>query len=241
MSIMENQKETLSTEKNGNKIEDDGREIGPIIELNDEVLKDNEILSQRNRKFLHEHDIKSFDIVGSIGSGKTTILEKVAEKYKDEKNIHVICGDVTTTIDSDRIHAQGAKTYQINTGRECALNAYHIQSVIKEKIDDIDGVDILFIENVGNLICPSDFVLGADRRIVVMSITEGEHVVVKHPLLVKMSEAIIINKVDLVDVLGTDLDKMIQDAKDINPNIEVIPLSAKTGKNMDILMEFLNL
>ncbi len=221
-------------------IDDDGREIGRIVEMNEEILKDNEILASRNNRFFKEKGIKSLEIVGSIGSGKTTILEKIAAKYSDEKKIFVICGDVTTTIDADRIHAQGAETYQINTGRECALNASHISEVVKEKTENIDKYDIVIVENVGNLICPSDFILGADRRVLIVSVSEGDHVIEKHPLLVKMSEAVIINKTDLVEVLGTNLDRMVNDAKTINPKIEVIPMSAKTGDNIEKLFAFLN-
>jgi hydrogenase nickel incorporation protein HypB len=219
--------------------EDAEREIGPIIEMNEEILKDNLELATRNNRFLHAHHIKSVDIVGSIGSGKTSLLERLAAHYHGKKRMFVICGDVTTTIDSDRIHAQGAMTYQINTGRECALNAYHIQTVIKEKIPDLNAIDLLVIENVGNLICPSDFVLGTDARIMVVSVTEGDHVIIKHPLLVKISQAIIINKIDLVEILGTNLQRMIDDAKAINPKIEVIPLSAKTGQNYEKLVDFI--
>jgi hydrogenase nickel incorporation protein HypB len=215
------------------------REIGPIIEVNEAVLNDNNELAARNHRYLSQLKIKSVDIVGSIGSGKTSILEKVAEQLHGKKRLFVICGDITTTIDSDRIHMHGAETFQINTGRACALNAYDIQQVLKNKIPDIENLDLLIIENVGNLICPSDFILGTDRRIVIMSVTEGDHVVIKHPLLVKMSDAIIINKIDLVNILGTNLKRMIDDAKAINPKIEVIPLSAKTGENFDQLMKFL--
>jgi hydrogenase nickel incorporation protein HypB len=112
---------------------------------------------------------------------------------------------------------------------------------LKEKVKTLDEIDILFVENVGNLICPSDFILGTDKRIMIVSVTEGDHVIIKHPLLVKMSEIIIINKIDLVEILGTDLQRMIDDAKFINPRIEVIPLSAKTEENMDLLMNKLAL
>jgi hydrogenase nickel incorporation protein HypB len=215
------------------------RDIGPIIEMNEEVLKDNEELAQRNHRLLHQYNLKCIEIVGSIGAGKTKILERLAEYYANKKRMFVICGDITTTIDADRIAQHGAKTYQINTGKQCALTSYDIQTVLKEKIPDLSQIDILFIENVGNLICPSDFVLGADQRIVIMSVTEGDHVVIKHPLLIKMSQAIVINKIDLVEILGTDLQRMIDDAKAINPDIKVIPMSAKTGKNFNELIEFI--
>jgi hydrogenase nickel incorporation protein HypB len=214
-------------------------DIGPIIEMNEDILRDNLELANRNNAIFHKYGIKSIDIVGAIGSGKTTIIEKIAELFHNEMKIHVICGDVATSIDSDRIEKHGAKTYQINTGKECALNAYHIKEVLKNRIVALDDIDLLIIENVGNLICPSDFVLGADRRIMIVSVTEGDHVIIKHPLLVEMSEIIIINKIDLVEILGTNLDRMIKDALLINPKIVVLPVSAKTGENMDKLIDLI--
>lgn len=215
------------------------REIGRIIELNEDLLKDNKELASRNNKIFENYNIKSFDVVGAIGAGKTAILERVVQHISKNKRVYVICGDITLRIDADRIQQHGGKTIQINTGRECALNAYHISKVLKAL--PLNEVDVLFIENVGNLICPSDFILGADKRVLVVSVTEGEHVIIKHPLLVKMSEVIIINKIDLVSVLGTDLDRMVEDAKTINPNIKVITLSAKTGENFQELINFLEI
>ncbi|MHA1393679.1 MAG: hydrogenase nickel incorporation protein HypB [Promethearchaeota archaeon] len=162
--------------------------------MNEDLTQRNEELAKQNYKLLKEYNIKSYDIVGAIGAGKTAILEKIAEHAKNKKRIYVICGDITLRLDADRIQQHGAKTLQINTGRECALNAYHIYKVLQTL--PLDQIDALFIENVGNLICPSDFILGVDKRILVVSITEGEHVIIKHPLLVKMSEVIIINKID---------------------------------------------
>lgn len=206
--------------------------------MNEEITKNNNELAERNSKILADHNILSIDVVGAIGAGKTALLEKISEYLKDKKKVYVICGDITLRIDADRIQEHGAKTLQINTGRECALNAYHISKVLKAL--PLNDIDILFIENVGNLICPSDFILGADKRLMVVSVTEGEHVIRKHPLLVKMSEVIVINKIDLAEILETDLDRMINDAKMINPNIKVIPMSVKTGENLDQLIEFFN-
>ncbi|MHA1727280.1 MAG: hydrogenase nickel incorporation protein HypB [Promethearchaeota archaeon] len=215
------------------------REINRVIELNEDLLNDNNELAKRNMASLKKHKIKSFDFVGAIGAGKTAILEKIVEKVSKKKRVYVVCGDITLRLDANRIQKHGAKTIQINTGRECALNAYHIQKVLKTI--PMNEIDILFIENVGNLICPSDFILGVDKRVLVVSVTEGDHVIIKHPLLVKMSEVIIINKIDLVQILGTDLDRMINDAKSINPNIEVIPMSVKTGENFEKLLDFLEM
>ncbi|MBN2155062.1 MAG: hydrogenase nickel incorporation protein HypB [Candidatus Lokiarchaeota archaeon] len=210
-----------------------------ILEMNEDLTRDNNELASRNHKILSSHKIKTFDIVGAIGAGKTAILEKIVEHVSKDKKIYVICGDVTTRIDADRIEQHGASTIQINTGRECALNAYHIHKVIQSL--PLEAIDVLFIENVGNLICPSDFILGVDKRVLVVSVTEGEHVIIKHPLLVKMSEIIIINKIDLIDILETNLNRMIEDAKKINPKITVIPMSVKTEQNFDLLLNQLQL
>ncbi|MFW9942415.1 MAG: hydrogenase nickel incorporation protein HypB [Candidatus Thorarchaeota archaeon] len=216
---------------------DDIRDL--VVQTKIEVEKDNELLAQQNNEELKEHKIKSVDIVGAIGSGKTAIIEKMVEILSEKYRILVICGDITTRLDADRIQSHNAETIQINTGRECALNAYHVHQIIENK--DLDDYDLLFIENVGNLICPSDFILGTDKRITVVSTTEGEWVIEKHPMLFKMSQVAVINKVDLAERLGTDIQKMVHDAKKINPKIQVITTSAKTGKNIEKLIEILEL
>jgi len=210
-----------------------------VIETKKAVEKDNDFLAEQINDELHKKGIKSIDIVGAIGAGKTALLEKMAEKLSKKYRILVICGDITTRVDADRIEKHNVETVQINTGRECALNAYHINQVIKNK--DLNDYDLIFVENVGNLICPSDFRLGTDKRITVVSITEGEWVIEKHPMLFKMSDVAVINKIDLLERLGTDIDKMIKDAKNFNPNINVVTTSAKEGKNIDKLIEALEL
>ena len=210
-----------------------------VIETKKAVERDNDLLADRVHQNFIDNNIKSFDIVGAIGAGKTALLEAIVEKLTSKYRVLVINGDVTTRIDADRIQKHNAETVQINTGRECALNAYHIHQIIKNK--DLKKYDVVFIENVGNLICPSDFILGTDKRLIVVSTTEGEWVVEKHPVLFKMSDIAVINKVDLKERLGTDVDKMISDAKKINPKIEVITTSAKTGENIEKLMNLMGL
>ena len=210
-----------------------------VIENKKAVERDNDLLANKVHQSFIDNNIKSFDIVGAIGAGKTALLEKITEKLSSQYRILVICGDITTRVDADRIEKHNAETIQINTGRECALNAYHIHKIIKNK--DLKNYDVVFIENVGNLICPSDFILGTDKRLIVVSTTEGEWVVEKHPMLFKMSDIAVINKFDLKERLGTDVDKMISDAKKINPKIEVITTSAKTGENIEKLMNLMGL
>ncbi|TFF95180.1 MAG: hydrogenase accessory protein HypB [Promethearchaeota archaeon] len=210
-----------------------------VIENKKQVEKDNEELAQHINTYLKEHNIKSYDIVGAIGAGKTQILEKIGETLGHKYRILTICGDITTRVDADRVQKHKVETVQINTGRECALNAYHIDKILKYK--DLKEYDLIFIENVGNLICPSEFTLGTDMRIVVVSLTEGDWVVEKHPMLFKMSDIAVINKIDLKDYLDADVNKMIQDAKELNPDIHVLTTSAKTGKNIDKLLELMKI
>jgi hydrogenase nickel incorporation protein HypB len=227
--VMELESRKLST--------DEDRE--EVINTQKRVEKQNDLIAVNIQEQFEKNNIKSFDLVGAIGSGKTALLERICEKLGPKKKILVICGDITTRVDADRIEKNKVKTIQINTGRECALNAYHINKIVENV--DISEYDIIFVENVGNLICPSEFMLGMEMRIVVVSITEGEWVVEKHPMLFKMSDIAIINKVDLKERIHTDIDKMVADAKEINPDINVVLTSAKTGEGLDELMNLMGL
>jgi hydrogenase nickel incorporation protein HypB len=238
--MQNNKREEISRIKELESINLSSDEIrDSVVSTKKQVEMQNEQLASKVNANLKDHKIKSFDVVGAIGAGKTELIAQIVEKMHSKYRILVICGDITTRVDADRIEVHNAETVQINTGRECALNAYHIHQIIKNK--DLQNYDLLFIENVGNLICPSDFILGTDKRIVVVSITEGEWVIEKHPMLFKMSDIAIINKVDLKERLGTNVDKMIEDAKKLNPNIQVLTTSAKTGTNMDKLVSLLEL
>ena len=214
-------------------------ELSKIIELNEDLIENNDSLAAQNKEVLIKHNIRSFDVVGAIGAGKTALLESISKRISKNKRVLVINGDITTRIDADRIEKHGVKSIQINTGRECALNSYHISQVIKNS--DLSEYDVIFIENVGNLICPSDFILGTDKRIVVVSITEGEWVIEKHPMLFKMSDIAVINKIDLLDVIDVNIEKMVNNAKDINPNLKIFTISAQTGENISELIKTLGI
>lgn len=208
-----------------------------IIELNEDLIENNERLAAENINILKSKNIRSFDFVGAIGAGKTAIIEAIIDRISKNYKILVINGDVATRIDANRIERHGVTTIQINTGRECALNSYHISQVIKNY--ELSNIDVLFIENVGNLICPSDFILGTEKRIVIVSITEGPWVIRKHPLLFKMSQIAVINKIDLLDVIDVNIAEMVNDAKKINPNLKIFTTSATTGENLDNLIDTL--
>lgn len=206
-----------------------------VIELNEDLIENNDRFASENSKTLRKKNIRAFEFVGAIGSGKTAIIESIVKRISNEYRVLVINGDVATRIDADRIEQHGVKTIQINTGRECALNSYHISQVIKNY--DLSETDILFIENVGNLICPSDFILGAEKRIVIVSITEGKWVIEKHPMLFKMSDIAVINKIDLIDVMDVNIEEMIADGLQINPNLKIFTTSAITGENISELIK----
>jgi hydrogenase nickel incorporation protein HypB len=216
-----------------------GKKVSRIIELNEDLIENNDRLAEKNKQLLKEKNIRAFDFVGAIGAGKTAIIESIVEKISQEYKILVVNGDVATRIDADRIEQHGVQSIQINTGRECALNSYHISQVLTNY--NLDEFDIIFIENVGNLICPSDFILGGEKRIVIVSITEGPWVIRKHPMLFKYSDIAVINKIDLKDVMDLNIEEMIKDAKDINPNLRIFITSAKTGENIpELIKEILN-
>ena len=210
------------------------KKISRIIDLNEDLIENNDRLAEENNQLLREKNIRAFDFVGAIGAGKTAIIETVVERITNDYRILVINGDVATMIDADRIEKHGAQTIQVNTGRECALNSYHISQVLNNY--DLDEVDVLFIENVGNLICPSDFILGTEKRIIIVSITEGPWVIRKHPMLFKFSDIAVINKIDLNDVIDVNVEEMIKDAKEINPNLTILSTSATTGENISKLI-----
>jgi len=209
------------------------------IEIEEDLLKANEQLANANRKIFDKHGVKVIDVMGSIGSGKTSILGKLVGKLKEKYRIAVIAGDVTTTIDADRIKRHGVRTIQINTGNECHLDALMIRRAIKRL--NLDELDIIFIENVGNLICPADFPLGSHKRIVVVSVTEGPYMIRKHPMIIKGAEIVVINKIDLAKAMEVNVNQLIKDAKEINPKAEIVCTNAKSGEGIDNLINALQL
>ena len=165
------------------------------IELEEDLLKANAKIADENRALLKKNSIEAIDIMGSIGSGKTSLVEQMVKTLKNKCRIAVINGDLTTTIDSDRVRRHGAKVIQINTEKECHLDASLVRKSLKEL--DLKNLDLLLIENVGNLICPAEFPLGSSKRLVVISVTEGPYMVLKHPFIFMDANVVVINKIDL--------------------------------------------
>ncbi|MEM2226736.1 MAG: hydrogenase nickel incorporation protein HypB [Candidatus Bathyarchaeia archaeon] len=209
------------------------------IELEEDILKKNREIANSNRRLLDEKGIVAIDVMGSIGSGKTAILELLSEALKEKYRIAVIAGDVTTSIDAERIRKRGITSIQVNTGRECHLDANLVAKALRAL--DLDSLDLIFIENVGNLICPAEFELGAHKRVVVVSVTEGEYMVAKHPFIFMASQVAVINKMDMAKYMGIDPNGLEREAKRINPRITVVRTSAKTGEGIEELISALGL
>jgi hydrogenase nickel incorporation protein HypB len=197
------------------------------IELEKDLLAKNRILAKENTKRFDHSKILAVDIMGSIGSGKTSLIKAILKRLGMGEKVAVIAGDLTTTIDAERIEVEGARVIQVNTGKECHLDAHLIQRAIKKM--NLNGVKILFIENVGNLICPGEFPLGAHKRVVVTSVTEGPYTLMKHPYIFKEADVIVLNKIDLAKAMRVSLSQLEKDAQKINPHVPFIKTNTLKG------------
>ena len=207
------------------------------IELEKEILGKNQLIAERNRGWLAAKGILALNLVSSPGSGKTTLLEQTVLALKNEFEIGVIEGDQETIHDAQRIRATGCKAVQINTGTGCHLEADMLERGIKSL--DPASNSLLFIENVGNLVCPALFDLGERAKVAILSVTEGEDKPLKYPHMFRASELMILNKIDLLPYVKFDLDRCIAYAHEVNPKIEVLQVSATTGEGMDVWYEWL--
>ena len=203
------------------------------VEVAKNIMDANKKLAEKNKKNLDDKGIFCVDFVGAIGSGKTTLVEEIIENT--DYKIGVLAGDVISKFDAGRIEKHNVPVVGLNTGKECHLDAHLVGHGIADL--PLDDLDMLIIENVGNLICPVDFELGSHFRMVVVSVTEGDDTVEKHPIIFQTSDAVVINKVDLADAVGADADKMVNDALKLNPNIKVIKSSLKDGTGLDEIIK----
>jgi len=172
----------------------------------------------------------TINIMSGPGAGKTSLIEKTIRDMKDDINIAVIEGDIETTYDADRIAAAGAQVVQINTGGACHLDA----NMISQSLDqlELDSVDLLIIENVGNLVCPAGFKLGEDCNITLLSVTEGDDKPFKYPMMFNVSQSLLINKIDLLPYIDCNIEKIKNGALRINPELEIFEVSCKTGEGL---------
>ena len=202
-----------------------------MIHLERDILHENSLMAARNRGYLDAKRIFAINFVSSPGSGKTMLLERTLTDLKEELSFSVIEGDQQTTVDADRIKATGTNAVQINTGKGCHLDAHMVLHAIQEI--NPEEQSLLFIENVGNLVCPSMFDLGESERVVIISVTEGDDKPLKYPDMFHTSGVCIINKIDLMPYVSFDSNKLIENAKKINPNLTFFQTSCTSGEGLN--------
>lgn len=203
------------------------------VEIQHDIMVANRKLAKKNQKILDKSNVFAVDVLGAIGSGKTSLIEQLIQEINYP--VAVIAGDVISKFDAGRFEQYDVPVVGLNTGKECHLDAHLVEHAFHDL--PLDNVDILFIENVGNLICPVDFDLGAHMRMVVISVSEGDDTVEKHPLIFKDADLVVINKIDIAEAVGADQDKMVADVKYLNPDVQVIKTSLKTGEGFKEIME----
>lgn len=202
-----------------------------MVKIEQDILGYNNGYAAENRAMFEENGILALNLVSSPGSGKTTLLCRTIADLKDRHSIAVIEGDQQTSNDADRIRATGAKALQVNTGKGCHLDA-HMVGHATEKLEPAED-SLLFIENVGNLVCPAAFDLGEAAKVVILSVTEGEDKPVKYPDMFAAAEVMILNKIDLLPYLSFDVEQCVAYARRVNPGIGVLKVSATSGEGLE--------
>jgi hydrogenase nickel incorporation protein HypB len=207
------------------------------ISVMEDIMAANDRIAQENRRIFDRHGVFVVNLMSSPGAGKTTLLERTLVALKEEFAIAVIEGDIRGQLDAERIGRYGVPVLQINTGGACHLDANMIGNALDRL--DLDGRELLIIENVGNLVCPAEFRVGEDRKVMILSVPEGDDKPYKYPLMFKESQAVIINKIDLLGMVDFDVERVEQGALALNPEAEIFHLSCKTGEGLEAWFDWL--
>ena len=201
------------------------------VQLVENLLKANDEVASLNRRLLNEAGIFALDIIGAPGCGKTAMIEAATQLLQPELRVGIIVGDLATQRDADRMAKWCDQVIQINTGKGCHLEAHHVHQALEHM--DLTKIDVLFIENVGNLICPVGFDLGQDVKIGMFSVSGGDDKAAKHPFIVCESAVILLGKTDLLQYVPFDMQLFRDDVKHLNPNVNIIGMSATSGQGLD--------
>ena len=208
-----------------------------IIELKETITASNDLDAEVLRKEMKQKKTLLINLMASPGAGKTTLLEKIISNLSDKYKIGVLEADVDSDVDAIRVSMAGAKAIQVHTGGMCHMDAGMTRTGLEAL--EYEGLDLVFLENVGNLICPAEFDTGAGKKIMILSTPEGDDKPLKYPLMFRESDCLVISKMDVKDYFDFDLNKCIARAKALNENIEVFPLSAKTGEGFSEFIKWL--
>jgi hydrogenase nickel incorporation protein HypB len=200
----------------------------PVVE---QIMSANDQLAAANRARLDEAGVFAVNVMASPGAGKTSLITRTVEALRDEFRMGAVDGDIATTIDADRIAALGIPTVQINTGGACHLDAAMFQTALPEL--PLEGLDLLIVENVGNLVCPASFKLGVHRSVLIASVPEGDDKPYKYPVMYRGVDALVLNKMDVLAAFEFDVDYFHRGVEALNPGLAFFPLSCKTGEGLE--------
>jgi hydrogenase nickel incorporation protein HypB len=207
-----------------------------MVEVRRKVLKENDLLAQRLRERFHQAHVQVVSLVSSPGSGKTTLLERLLTRLRGQYRVAALVGDLATENDAARLQRSGAPVKQITTGTVCHLDAAMVERALADWT--LEDFDFLFIENVGNLVCPSSFDLGEDRRLVLVSTTEGEDKPLKYPTIFNTADVAVVTKFDLAEAVGFDMEALTQNIQRVRPGMPILKVSARSGQGVEELEQF---
>ena len=202
-----------------------------VLTIKEEILGANEEKAKRNQRLLEKHGILMVNIMSSPGAGKTSLILQTITRLKKKARIAVIEGDVASTIDADKVSEQATPVIQINTAGGCHLDANMIEKALNNL--PLNDIDLLLIENVGNLICPAEFALGEHKRVMLLSLPEGHDKPYKYPLMFTEADVVLVNKIDLSPLLEFNMTSFVNATKGLNPKVNIFQVSCKTGKGLE--------
>lgn len=211
-----------------------------VIEVHENVFHSNDLAAASLREELTEKKVFMLNVMSSPGSGKTTVLSKVINMLKEEYRIGVMDVDIQTSLDAQRVaDATGVRSLQIHNGGLCHIDAEMTSKAIEEF--GVDDLDLVFLENIGNLVCPAEFDTGAHKNMMILSVPEGDDKPLKYPLMFSVCELVLISKTDTMEFFDFDMEKAIANIKKLNPNAEIIAVSAKTGEGMEAFSNWIKI
>lgn len=205
--------------------------MSDIIEVKAGIEAENDKYAAEVRKLLRAHRTRLINLMASPGAGKTSLLEQTIDGLKGAYKIAVLEADVDADVDAKRIEAHGAKAVQIHTGGSCHMDAFMTLEALKTL--DLDAYDLIFLENVGNLVCPAEFDTGADLKVMILSVPEGDDKPLKYPLMFQVTDCILVNKIDTDEIFDFDLQKLEKNVAPLNAHAKIIPISAFTGSGVE--------
>ncbi len=208
-----------------------------IVEIKQSVFADNDREADRVRGELKQKGCFLLNLMSSPGSGKTTTLQRTVERLKDKLRIGVMEADIDSAVDAEKMAASGVRSIQLHTGGMCHLDAGMTEQGLREL--GVDDLDLVVLENVGNLVCPAEFDTGAVKNAMILSVPEGHDKPLKYPLIFTVCDALIINKIDVLPYFDFDMDKVVEYAHMRNPRLKIFPISAKTGEGVDAWCDWL--